>query len=282
MLCIVFMMCGSLCIILPWLMPLGFFMYIVWLGLTVMGIMMCWIGVIMLIMRQVGTRTHLFLPLPRANEVISLHERRGGHATFRRGRVDALEHITMKDMIFKDTGGGTRIAGHRVIKTNETVNHNIPDWTAQYLYQIRKKYMVDAPEQLKRLYEQLKTLRRPIPGLDASSIESQLNLIPELKVLMQDEKQKQTLVNMKLEDLQQMSECLYNGQIIHFEDYEKFQEAASPYDMESYTKRKEVHRLMQANHYKDPMQADWMKYALVIFVLCIAAGIAYAFFTGGK
>jgi hypothetical protein len=247
-----------------------------------MGIMMMWIGVMLLIMRMVATRAHLFLPLPMANEVICIHERRGGQGSFRRGMVDVLEHIKLKDMIFKDTGGGTRVAGHRVVKTMETVNHNVPDWVAQWLFQIREKYLVDSPVALRALYEKLKTLKKPIPNV--LTLENQLLAIPELKQVMTDPKyedKKNALLDMAVGDLQQMAELLYNGQVIHFEDYERFQEAAVPYDMESYSKRREIHRMMQMMSYRDLTQTDWMKWAIIIFVLVIAAGIAFAFF-GGK
>lgn len=281
MLCVLFLMCGSICVILPWLMPPGFFIYIVWYGMTIMGLMMIWIGPMLLIMRMVGTRTHLFLPLPRPNEVIALHERRGGQGQFRRGVVDALEHIRLKDMIFKDTGGGTRVAGHRLVKTMETVNHNIPDWMAQWLFQIRSKYMVDSPEKLKKLYDSLKELKKPVPGV--LSVEDQLLLIPELKIIMTDAKymkNKAAILDMDVSDLRQMSELLYNGEVIHYEGYEQFQDAATPYDMESYSKRREIHRMMQMMSYRDVGDANWMKWALIIFVLVIAAGIAFAFFKG--
>lgn len=284
MLCIVFLMSGSVCIVLPWVMPPGFFIYEVWFGLTIMGLMMIWIGPILLIMRQVGTRTHLFLPMPKANEVITIHERRGGQGQFRRGIVDAMEHIRLKDMIFKDTGGGTRVAGHRVIKTMETVNHNIQDWVAQYLFSIRTKYMVDSPEKLKTLYEKLKNLYEPIPGVESSTLEKQLTAISELKQMMTDpkyEKNRKVLLDMKIDDLRQMSELLYNGEIIHYEGYEGFQDSATPYDLESYTKRRDIHRMMQQMNYKDIMQTDWMKWAMVIFVLCIAAGLGYTMMKGG-
>lgn len=276
-----FVMGGSFCILLPWVMPSGTFIYVVWIGLTVMGLMMIWIGVLLFVMRVVMTHAHLFLPLPRANEVISIHERRGGQGAFRRGIVDVLEHIRMKDMIFKDTGGGTRVAGHRVVKTMETVNHNVPDWCAQYLYKIRTKYMVDDPKKLKELYEKLKGLKRPIK--DVITIEDQLKRIPELKPVMEDEtkeQQKKELLNMKIEDLQSMAEMLYNGQVIHFEDYEKFQEAAAPYDMESYSKRREIHRMMQMMHYRDVLQSDWAKYIIPICILLILGAVAYQIFGG--
>jgi len=281
MLFMLFMLAGSICIIYPWLLPPGTVIYIVWLGLTVMGVMMIWIGAMIFLMRVVMTRAHLFLPMPKNNEVISVHERRGGHGQFRRGIVDALEHIRMKDMIFKDTGGGTRVGGHRLVKTMETVNHNIPDWTAQYLYTIRKKYMIDAPEKLKELYKALQGLKKPIPGV--MTIEQQLEAIPELKAVMQNEdpKFKQDLLNMRFEDLQSMAELCYDGTVIHYEDYEKFQEAAAPYDMESYSKRREIHRMMQMLHYRDVMQNDWVKYAFPLAVFLIIAAIAYQIFAGG-
>lgn len=275
------MLAGTICIIMPWLMPYGFFIYIVWYGMTIMGIMMFWIGPILLIMRAVGTHAHLLLPLPKANEVLSIHERRGGHGTLRRGMVDALEHIRMKDMIFKDTGGGTRIAGHRVIKTMETVNHNIPDWTAQYLYNIREKYMVESPEKLKALHIALVNLRTPVGEYD--TIEQQLTAIPETKAIMLDPKyakKKKQILQIPLGDLRNMAEMLYHGQVIHFEDYERFQDAASPYDMESYTKRREIHRMMQMTSYKDIMQQDYFKYIIVFGAMLILGAIAYTIFAG--
>jgi len=268
---------------LPWMMPPGFFVYVVWIGLTMMGLMMVWIGPMLLIARMVGLRVHLFLPAPKASEVISIHERRGGHAQFRRGRLDILEHIRLKDMIFKDTGGGTRIGGHRVVKTMETVNCNIPDWVAQYLHNIREKYRIDSADKLKKVYGSLKDLKEPIGTGDTQilSIESQLRAIPEFTLMMTDpkyEKNKASLLKMSLSDLRNMAELMYDGQIIHYEDYEAFTDGMSPYDMESYTKKKEIHRMMQTMNYRDVTQQDWMKWVLVIFVLVIAAGIAYAFF----
>jgi hypothetical protein len=277
-----FMLSGTICVLLPWMMPVGTFVYVVWYGMTFMGIMMIWIGPMLLIGRMVGLHVHLFLPLPKVNEVISIHERRGGQAQFRRGRLDILEHIRLKDMIFKDTGGGTRIGGHRVIKTMETVNYNLHDWTAQYLHNIKEKYMVDSPDKLRRVHLALKNLSEPLSN-NVNSIESQLAAIPEFKTVMTDPKyktHKEDLLRMSLSDLRSMAELMYDGQVIHYEDYETFQDSVSPYDMESYTKKKEIHRMMQTMNYRDTMQQDWMKWVLVIFVLVIAAGIAYAFFSG--
>jgi len=276
MLFTLFMLCGTICILLPWFMPYGTFIYIVWLGMTMMGVMMMWIGGMVFIARCVMTRAHLFLPMPRGTEVISIHERRGGYGQFKRGFLDALEHIRVKDMIFKDTGGGTRVAGHRLIKTVETVNHNIPDWAAQYMHKIRDKYMIESLEKLEALAKALKNLHKPMG--DVMTIEKQLEAIPELKLVMEDEKRKKELLDMSLEDLQQMSEMLYHGQIIHFEDYEKFQEAAAPYDMESYSKRREIHRMMQMLHYRDVMQSDWTRIIIPVCILLILGAIAYQIF----
>lgn len=271
---------GTFCIIYPWMLPPGTVEYVVWVGLTVMGLMMIWIGVMLYVMRAVMTHAHLIMALPKASEVISIHERRGGHGELRKGLIDALEHIKMKDMIFKDTGGGTRVAGHRVIKTMETVNHNVPDWMVQYLFRIRKKYMVDSPEKLKALHLKLKDLKNPIPGV--MDIEQQLKMIPELKPVMEneDDSHKKELLKMRVEDLREMAELLYNGEMIHYEEYEKFQDAAAPYDMESYSKRREIHRMMQILHYRDAMSSDWIKYVLPLAILLILGAIAYQIFGG--
>lgn len=264
---VMFLLGGSICIMLPILMP-GMFIWIVFMGLIIMGLMMIWVGCILYLARSINTGAFLLNEMAKPNEVLTLHERRGGQGKLRRGVLDVLEHIRIKkEMLFKDTGGGIRVAGHRIVKTVETVNHNIPDWAAQYLYKLKLKYMVGDLEKLQVLHDKLKQLKRPIPGV--MSLEDQLKQIPELNVVMQDEKMKQELLNMDFKDVQQMSELLYDGQIVHYEDYEKFQESAAPYDMESYAKRRDVQRIMEMVHFRDINAPDWMKYGLMILLVCI-------------
>ena len=279
MILIMFLLGGSLCIMIPVMMP-SMFLYVVYMGMMIMGIMMIWIGVLLYVMRSVGTGAFLLNELAKPQEVLTFHERRGGTARLQKGKIDILEHIRTKGMIFKDTGGGMRIAGHRIVHTKETVNHTIPEWAAQYIHTIHEKYMVEDPESLKRLYEQLKGLKKPIPG-GAIDIAYQLNQIPEMKLAMQDPKKREQLLNMELKDLQQMGELLYDGQVIHMEDYEKFQEAASPYDLESYTKKHEIHRMMQWFHYKEMGTSDWMKWVLPIAIMLVLGAIAYQIFGSG-
>jgi hypothetical protein len=122
------------------------------------------------------------------------------------------------------------------------------------------------------------------PGPGILSLEEQLKRIPELSLIMTDpkyEKNRRSLLGMKMEDIQQMSELLYHGQVVHFEDYERFQEAAVPYDMESYSKRREIHRMMQMMSYRDLTQTDWMKWVVIMGVLLILGAIAYTVFAGG-
>ena len=280
MIFMMFLLGGSLCIMLPLMFP-QFFIYMVYMMMMIMGIMMIWIGAILYIMRSIQTGGFTLNELAKPNEVLTLHERRGGSASLKKGKIDILEHIRVKGMIFKDTGGGMRLAGHRIVHTKETVNHTIPEWAAQYIHNIHDKYMVEDPESLKRLYEQLKNLKKPIPGLDVSSLESQLLMIPEMKLAMQEPKKREELLKMSLEDLRQMSEVLYDGQTVHMEDYEKFQEAASPYDLESYTKKHEIHRMMQWFHYKEMGSSDWMKWVLPIAIMLILGAIAYQIFGSG-
>ena len=280
MMLMMFVLGGSVCIMLPLMMP-TYFIYMVYMMLMIMGIMMIWIGVLLYVMRSMMTGAYLLNELAGPTEVLPLHERRGGGARLMKGKLDILEHIRTKGMIFKDTGGGIRIAGHRIVNTKETVNHTISPLIAQYIHMIHDKYMVDDPESLRKLYEALKGLKKPIPG-GAIDLEYQLNLIPELKLAMQDPKHKQELLNMELKDLQQMGELLYDGQVIHMEDYEKFQEAASPYDLESYTKKHEMHRMMQWFHYKEMGTQDWMKWVIPLAIILILGAIAYQIFGSGK
>jgi len=278
MIFILFLLTGTVFVMLPLMLP-GFFIEMVFYGLQIMGLMMIWVGCLLYAMRSVATGSHLLNELAGPTEVLCLHEKRGGSARLRKGKLDILDHIKLKEMLFKDTGGGTRLAGHRVVCTKETVNHNIPELLAQYIYQVSMKYRVDNPELLKKLYTHLRELRPPIPGI--ITLEQQLSMIPELELVMKDEKQKQVLLNMRLEDLQNMSELLYDGTIVHMETYEKFQEAASPYDLESYTKKHEIHRMMQWFHYKDINAPDWLQYIIILSVLLIMGAIAYQVFGTG-
>ena len=278
MIFIMFILGGSICILLPDLMP-QMFIPMVRQGLTIMGIMLMWVGAMLYAVRSISTGGYLLNEMAKPGEVLSMHERRGGSGRIRRGILAPLEHIVIgKDMIFKDTGGGTRIAGHRIIKTTETVNHNVPDWAAQYLHKIKKKYMIEDLEKLDALYKKIHGLKRPIPGV--MSMEDQLKQIPELNVIMQDEARKHELLNMSLENLQQMGEMLYDGQTIHYEDYERFQEAAAPYDLESYCKRRDVQRILEMIHFRDINAPDWMKYVVIMVILFVGAALAYKMVTG--
>jgi hypothetical protein len=252
---------------LPILYP-GLFLDVVFMGLILMGLAMIWTGCLLYAARSVVTGGYLLNETAKPNEVLTLHERRGGQGKLRRGTLEVLEHIKVgKDMLFKDTGGGIRVAGHRIVKTVETVNHNLSDKIAQYLYTIKKKYMADDLNKIKVLHDKLKQLKQEIPHV--MSIEDQLKLIPELNVVMEDPEMKKELLKMSLKELQQMSETMYDGEIIHYEDYEKFQQAAAPYDMQSYTNRKGVQIVMEMTHFRDVNAPDWMKYGIMILLVCI-------------
>jgi len=273
-----FLLGGSVCIMLPILMP-EMFIWMVFQGLIIIGIMMIWIGCLLYAARSVSTGAYFLNELSKPGTVLSLHERRGGTGRLKKGLLAPLEHIIVgKDMICKDTGGRIRVAGHRIVKTTDTVNHTVPDWASQYLHIIKKKYMVDDLEKLTVLYKKLHDLKQPIPGV--ITLEDQLKLIPELNVIMQDPVKKQELLRMSLENLQQMGELLYDGQVIHYKDYERFQEAAAPYDLESYVKRRDVQRILEMIHFRDINTPDWMKWAIIIFILLIGAGLAYKMIGG--
>lgn len=278
MIFMMFLLGGSICVLLPLLMP-GFFVDVVFFGLVMMGLCMIWTGCLLYAARSVATGGYLLNEMAKPQEVLTLHERRGGQGRLRRGKIAPLEHIMVgKEMLFKDTGGGVRIAGHRIIKTNETTNYNLPDKIVDYIHKVKEKYMIDDLEKLNTLSVKLKKLKKPIPGL--LTLEDQLKDIPELNVIMQDDSLKHYLLNMDLKGLQQMSELLYDGTIMHYEDYEKFQDAAAPYDLESYAKRRDVQRIMEMIHFRDVNAPDWMKYTIIIFVLFVGAALAYKMMGG--
>ena len=272
---VVFMLAGSILCLLDTFMP-NILIPIVALGMRVMGIMLIWCGGMLLVGRETQTGADKLTGVTKQNEVIVIHQRKNGKSFILKGTFEPLEHIAVKNkkdwMIFKDTGGARNIAKHPVVFTNETVNYTIPEPIAQWLHKQKKKYGVENLKELKKLHDDLKHI----------STHNDLENIVALREVLSDPEKKQLLMNMSVSDLRNMRELLYNGEIMHFEGFEEFEEGAAPYDMESYTQKKITHRIWQYKNYQ-PMggMGDYMKWVLAIIVLFIGGAIAYQIFVGG-
>jgi len=229
----------------------------------------------MLIAREIQTGADKLTALSKPHECIVCHQRKSGKSFLLKGEFAPLEHIVAKIrkdwMIFKDTGGYRDIAKHPMVFTNETVNYTIPEKIAEWLYQQKQKYGVNNLQELRDLHDNLKSVH----------VHDDLWNIKELRSVLEDEDKKQELWNMKIEDIRNMREMLYDGHTTHFDGFEEFEESAAPYDMESYTNKKITQRIWQYKMYQ-PMSGmgDIMKWVLAIVVMFIGGAIAYSIFTG--
>jgi len=268
-------MVGSILSILDILFP-GVLIPVVAVGMRMMGLMMIGLGIFLLIGREVQTGADKLTMISKPHELIVCHQRKSGKSFFLKGEFAPLEHIVAKYrkdwMIFKDTGGHRDIAKHYVVFTNETVSYTIPETIAEWVYQQKQKFGVKNLNSLKALHDNLKSVH----------VHEDLYNIDELREILDDPEKKKILWDMSVEDVRNMRELLYDGQITHFDGFEEFEESAAPYDMESYTNKKITQRIWQYKNYQ-PMSGmgDIMKWVLAIVVLFIGGGIAYQIFFGG-
>lgn len=240
------------------------------------GIMLAPLGLMLIAGRAYQTGVNLFLDLPNSKQAILIHQRRGKHpnASIISGKLTDLEFIRSKNKMFKDTGGGFRIAGHDVRRTHETVCHDIPEWLGQYFHQIKKKYGVKNSDQLHKLYDQLRMLNAEEPA------EDQLKKIELLNPIMQDEKKKQFLLDMKLQDLHHMAELIYDGSIIHMEDVEEFIESATPNELDALEKQEFLNEIMREKNYSDPGEFNFSKWFPYITTLILVSAVAVVMILG--
>jgi len=239
----------------------------------ILGAALIGIGVCILSIRIVQTGVHLFINPVKPRRVILLHQRRGKNpnAFFLPGRLEELEHISARNKLFKDTGGGFRIAGHDVRRTHETICHDIPEWLGQYFYQVSKKYGVEDIEELETIYNAIKNMK---------SLET-LKAIIDPDIVNDEEKWKE-IEKMDINDVRNLSELLYTGQIIHMEDAENFISSATPNELDTYVNQKWSHKLMQTKTYGAPGYVDWAKWIPILVVLFIGAAIAFQIIAGGR
>jgi len=221
--------------------------------------------------RAIQTGANLFIDPVQKNGVILENKRRGRRAVFMRATMLDLELIRTKKKIFKDTGGGHIIAGHDVRQTHETVGHDLPENISQYLYKIKNKYMVSNLPALKKLAEKLKGLKES----PVMSIERQLQAIPELNVAMNDPELKKELLAMDIKKLQKMEECIFDGEIVHYEVFEDFSDSVSPNELESFMNQHVSHRIAQAKAYNPKDMTDWARLAIPMMIIMIGGALAY-------
>jgi len=276
---IIFVMLGALFSNMDMFL-LGVLPYQLLIMFKFMGLMFILMGMIIIIARVMQTGADAFIDLPAKNRTILIHSRRGKNpnATILKGKLLDLEFIKVKRKLFKDTGGGIRICGHDVRFTHETIAHDIPQWLGQYLHQLKTKYGVHNNHDLKALYEKLQLLRKPIPNI--LTLEEQLRKIRELDPIMNDSEARQKLLSMSYTDLQNMTEKVWDGKMVHMEDAEDFIESAPPNELDSFVTQEAAHTLMRIKRYRDPGEVNWGAWVGPAILLMVGGAIAVAIISG--
>jgi hypothetical protein len=252
-------------------MYLPIYLYpVVVMGFRFIGGMLMMIGGIMLLGRMKVTGASLLVDLPKPGQPILVHQRRGKQARLMLGKQVDLEHIYSKGKLFKDSGGAIRLAGHDVRFTHETVAPTIPPIIAQYVYQVKEKYGTDNLDKLRELHDKLKTLTNY----------DELNRIEELRPILLDDEKRALILGMEIRDIRNMSELLYDGQILHYDNFEDFNESAAPYDIDSFVTHHIAHRTWQFKAYQGMGAIEWSKIIMPLAILLILGAIAFQIFGG--
>ena len=275
---IVFIMLGALFSNIDLFVPIMPFALI--FTFKIMGLMFVMMGMVIIIARLMQTGADALVDMPAKNKVILIHSRRGKNpnASILKGKLLDLEFIKVKRKLFKDTGGGIRICGHDVRFTHETIAHDIPQWLGQYLHQIKARYGVHNNHDLRKLYDKLQKLRKPLPGV--LTLEEQLREIRELDPIMNDSSSRDKLLGLGYNNIRSMSELVWDGRMVHMEDAEDFIESAPPNELDSFVTQEAAHTLMRVKRYHDPGEVNWGAWVGPAIMLLLGGAIAVAIVSG--
>jgi hypothetical protein len=217
----------------------------------------------------------MFNDLPSGRTVPLIHSRNQGldpDASFIRGKRLDLEVIRAKDKLFKDTGGGFRIAGHGCRRTYETIGFTVPEWLSAYLHTIKKKYGLKNSDEFRDLRKALKTLDDSKDCKETK--EQQLEKIELLKPILQDEAKKKVLLEMDFKQLKEMGELLYDGVTHNGDEIELFIDCATPNEQDVLEHQTFINAMDRTHRYRDSGSIDWGKYMpWIIIMLVILAAI---------
>jgi hypothetical protein len=248
------------------------------MGLKTMGAMLLWIGVGLYIMRSYSTGAYVFIDLPNSHQTICVHQGKSSTKLIK-GRKTEPNRIQAKgkgyrgtstNMNIKDTGLPLNVAGHDVVITSQDIGHNIPLWVADAVDKWKQKYGVRNEDEFLNLYHQIKNIKT----------HSDLYDIEFLQPLLKDSDKKFKLYNMKIDDLREMKECLFDGRVVNVKNYLDWSESATPYDNESIIDSDVSHRLSQMSNFLKGQSGDMMKYVIVMGILLMFGVIAYKMIGG--
>ncbi|NIQ88076.1 MAG: hypothetical protein GWN93_02895 [Deltaproteobacteria bacterium] len=253
-------------------MPLTIGTYMLLQMLQLMGLGLCFIGVMIIGARSYQTGAGMWMDIPAKDTVINIHSGISGkrldpNAKFFKCKDIGLGILKAKKKVFKDTGGGFRIHGHDVRRTHEKIGADISEWLGEYLHQCRKRFKLRNDKEMKELYEQLRRLHEPIPGM---SIMDQLENIKILEPALKDERCRNEISKMNIDELRNMTMYLFDGETVHMEDVENFIKLASPNELDTWIQQEISLNELEKKTYREPGPAiDWNKWlpALGMFMI---------------
>lgn len=251
------------------------------------GLMFLVIGIIVLGVRIGQTGVSAFLDMPSSGHVISFHQRRGKNPNKRimRGKLLDLDYIKTKDKLFKDTGGGFRVAGHDCRNTHESIGFDIPDWLTDYFHKSKKLFNTHNHDQFKTMVKQLHALKKPSDTeIDKDMFVRQLNNISLLEPIMKDDELKKEFLAMGFEKIRDLGVLCCDGITHHGEEVEEFIESATPNDIDTLVKQKYLNDRMKQQNYKEPGTS--FNYEMLIPVgigmfIAVLATIVFMSYIGG-
>jgi len=258
--------------------------------MNMFGLMFTIVGLIVLAVRGYQTTMVGFFDLPKANSTMNFHHRRGNNPNVfvQKGKLIDLEYIKSKNKIFKDTGGGFRIAGHDCRNTYETICFDIPNWLSDYFYQLKQKTGIRNSDEFTKLACQLRRLKKPVSMNsydERKQLETQLKDIELLEPIMNDHEKSKKFLDMGFDKIKRLELLCIDGITHHSEEVEDFIEGATPNELDALTKQQYLNDQMKARNYKEA--GSTFNYEMLIPVgigmfIAILGTIVFMSYIGGS
>lgn len=252
---------------------------VIWM-LELMGIVFVVIGLAVIFIRISQTGIGMFLDLPNSRVVPLIHSRSQGKdpdASFVRGKRQDLEIIRVKNKIFKDAGGGFRIAGHGCRRTYETIGFTVPEWVSEYFAQVRRTYGIKNSKEYKQLRKALVNIK------DGEPLDPQLRAIPLLAPIMNDQERRWELTKYTPKQIREMEVLLYDGVTHSGEEVENFIQTATPNEMDVLEHQTFINQMERMRRYRDKGDYSGLaKWAFPLVMLFLGAALAFMMIKGAS
>lgn len=247
----------------------------------VSGIILLIVGMIILAVRIKATGVGGLIELPREDHIQCFAQPgRSNNTRILNGVLKDDNIIIAEKKLIHYKGGGFRIAGHECIRVHGNVLPNIPEKIGEWFSRVRNKYGVNNYHQMMTLYRKLKDLS------SEDDLVEQLKKIPEMKDILDNEILLSEFSNMRVKDVQQMAECMWDGTTISMPmDIDEFIQTATPANVHQYAVREYQSAKNRDKFTKGEKKSDVLKVALpiaiIFFVILLIIGLIAMFGTGG-